>query len=129
MVNRKGEDFSSFVKIDTETGKISYSKTQDGFNERPAFKVPAEVWGVSLKSTEIAALQDGKAVFIADMTGFEGQKFDSWLKVNQNQAKLDFHNENPDAPKQTVNKTEKPNPPVSQKEEKPKTKNNKRRVS
>jgi hypothetical protein len=80
MVNRKGENFNSWVKIDKETGKISYSKTQDGFDEKPAYKIPAEVWGVTLKSTERAQLQDGKAVYIADMTGFNGKQFSSWVR-------------------------------------------------
>ena len=43
MVNRKGEDFSSFVKLDLETGRPSYSRTPDGFTERQEFKIPPEV--------------------------------------------------------------------------------------
>ena len=30
MVNRKGEEFSSFIKADLETGRLSYSRTPDG---------------------------------------------------------------------------------------------------
>ncbi len=47
MVNRKGEEFSSFVKLDLQTGRPSYSRTRDGFEERPDFKIPAELWGVT----------------------------------------------------------------------------------
>ena len=99
MINRKGEEFSSFVKIDTETGRISYARTENGFEEKPVFKVPHEVWGVSLTTTQRAELQDGKAVHITDMTGYNGQKFDSWLKVNEKQGKLDYYPENPDKPR------------------------------
>jgi hypothetical protein len=105
MVNRKGEEFSSFVKIDTETGIPRYSRTQDGFDERPAFKVPQEVWGVTLNTTERAQLQDGKALHVAGMTGMNGQKFDSWLKVNDRMGKLDYYNENPDRPRQNASQT------------------------
>ena len=38
MVNRKGEEFSSFIKADLETGRLSYSRTPDGFEQREDFK-------------------------------------------------------------------------------------------
>jgi hypothetical protein len=96
MTNRKGEEYSSFVKLDLETGRPQYSRTPDGFTERPEFKIPAEVWGVTLTATQRAGLQDGKAVLVKGMTGFDGNAFDSYLKVNYNQGKLDYYNENPD---------------------------------
>jgi hypothetical protein len=105
MVNRKGEEFSCFVKVDTETGIPRYSNTPDGFNERPAFKVPQEVWGVTLNTTERAQLQDGKPVYVADMTGVNGQKFSCWLKVNERMGQLDYYNENPDRPRQNASQT------------------------
>jgi hypothetical protein len=105
MISRKGEEFSSFVKIDTETGRISYSRTLDGFEEKPAYKVPQEMWGVAFTVTQRADLQDGKAVHITGMTGYNGQKFDSWLKVNQNQGRIDFYISNPDKPRLSENIT------------------------
>ena len=113
MVSRSGEEYSSFVKVDTETGRMSYSKTLEGFAEKPAFKIPQEVWGVKLKSTEIARLQDGKAVHVTGMKGYYGKEFSSWLKVNPNQARLDYYPENPDKPRhgetQTTAQTADPN--------------------
>lgn len=96
MINRKGEEFSSFVKLDLETGAPQYSRTPDGFGERPDFKIPAEVWGVTLTATQRASLQDGKATLVEGMRGFDGKEFSSYLKVNRNQGKLDYYNENPD---------------------------------
>lgn len=46
MINRKGEEFSSFVKLDMNTGRPQYSRTPDGFSERQAPIVPAEVYGM-----------------------------------------------------------------------------------
>lgn len=43
MVNRKGEEFSSFIKADLETGRLSYSCTPDGFEQRAEFKIPEKV--------------------------------------------------------------------------------------
>ncbi|EOA56121.1 hypothetical protein HMPREF1214_03349 [Bacteroides sp. HPS0048] len=75
MVNRKGEDFSSFVKLDLETGRPSYSRTPDGFTERQEFKIPPEVWGVTLTATQRGQLQDGKAVLVEGMKGYDGKRF------------------------------------------------------
>lgn len=99
MVNKKGDEFSSYVKIDTETGKINYAKEPDGFAQREQFKIPAEIFGVTLNVTQRAQLQDGKAVLVEGMKGFDGKEFSSYLKVNANQGKLDYYNENPDKPK------------------------------
>ena len=96
MINSKGEEFSSFVKIDTENGRISFSRTIDGFEEKPVFKIPEEVWGVKLPATKRAELQDRKAVHVIGMTGYNGQTFDAWLKVNERLGKLDYYPVNPD---------------------------------
>ena len=103
MVNNKGEEFSSFVKLNEKTGYPQYSKTPDGFNERPAFVIPPEVYGVSLKATERAALQDGKAIYLENLTGHNGQNFSSWAKVNVNRGMLEYFSYNPDQPRQTAN--------------------------
>lgn len=96
MVNRKGEEFSSFVKLDLETGRPSYSRTPDGFEQRQDFKIPAEVWGVSLSATQRGQLQDGKAVLVENMKGYDGKQFSQYVKANFNQGRLDYYNENPD---------------------------------
>lgn len=96
MVNRRGEEYSSFVKLDMQTGRVMYSKTPDGFEARAEFKVPAELWGVALTATQRAQLQDGKAVKIEGMVGYDGKVFDQYAKVNFNQGKINYYNENPD---------------------------------
>lgn len=99
MVNRKGEEFSSFVKLDLETGRPSYSRTPDGFEQRQEFKIPPEVWGVTLSATQRAKLQDGKAVLVEGMKGYDGKQFSQYVKANFNQGRLDYYNENPDRKK------------------------------
>jgi hypothetical protein len=106
MVNTAGEDFSSFVKLDANNGKPLFSRTEDGFNEKPAFKVPQEIWGVTPNTKERADLQDGKAIYLTNMTGVNGQNFSSWVKVNQRMGQLDFYPNNPDIPRQNAQQTE-----------------------
>ena len=96
MVNRKGEEFSSFIKADLETGRLSYSRTPDGFEQRAEFKIPAKVWDVELTRKQRANLQDGKAVLVEGIKGYDGKTISQYVKANFNQGRLDFYNENPD---------------------------------
>lgn len=96
MVNRKGEEFSSFIRADLETGRLSYSRTPDGFDQRAEFKIPAKVWDVELTRKQRADLQDGKAVLVEGIKGYDGKTISQYVKANFNQGRLDFYNENPD---------------------------------
>ena len=101
MINRKGEEFSSFVKLDLASGRPQYSRTPDGFNERQAPTIPAEVYGHLLSAQERANLQDGKAILVTGMKGPNGKPFDSYLKVNANTGQLQYFQENPDVRRNT----------------------------
>ena len=96
MVNRKGEEFSSFIKADLETGRLSYSRTPDGFKQRAEFKIPEKVWDVKLTRNQRADLQSGKAVLVEGIKGYDGKTISQYVKANFNQGRLDFYNENPD---------------------------------
>ena len=96
MVNRKGEGFSSFIKADLETGRLSYSRTPDGFDQRAECKMPDKVWDVELSRKQRADLQSGKAVLVEGIKGYDGKTISQYVKANFNQGRLDFYNENPD---------------------------------
>ena len=96
MVNNRGEEFSSFIKADLETGRLMYSRTPDGFEERAKFEIPKEIFGAKLSGQQRADLQSGKSVLVEGMKGFDGKSISQYVKLNSNQNKLDFYNENPD---------------------------------
>ena len=96
MVNNRGEEFSSFIKADLETGRLMYSRTPDGFEERAKFEIPKEIFGAKLSGKQRADLQSGKSVLVEGMKGFDGKSISQYVKLNSNQNKLDFYNENPD---------------------------------
>lgn len=102
MINRKGEEFSSFVKLDTVTGRQQYSRTPDGFNEQQAPQIPAEVYGHVFSAQERANLQDGKAVLVSDLKSANNKTFSSYLKVNANTGQLQYFQENPDLKRNTA---------------------------
>lgn len=106
MVNRKGEEFSSYIKADLETGRLNYSRTPDGFEQQESFKIPPELFGKTLTATQRAALQDGKAVLVEGMKGFGGSEFSSYVKMNSKRSQLDYFNENPDKPRNSQRNTQ-----------------------
>ena len=105
MINRKGEEFSSFVKLDMNTGRPQYSRTPDGFSERQAPIVPAEVYGHVFTAQERANLQDGKAILVSDLKSANNKTFSSYLKVNANSEQLQYFQENPDIRRNTTRRT------------------------
>ena len=105
MINRKAEEFSSFVKLDMNTGRPQYSRTPDGFSERQAPIVPAEVYGHVFTAQERANLQDGKAILVSDLKSANNKTFSSYLKVNANSGQLQYFQENPDIRRNTTRRT------------------------
>ena len=104
MVNRKGEEFSAFVKLNMTTGNPQYSRTPDGFNEQQAPRIPAEVYGHVFTAQEKANLQDGKTILISDLKS-NGKQFSSYLKVNPGSGQLQYFQDNPDIRRDTSRRT------------------------
>ena len=103
MINRKGEEFSSFVRQDMAKRKTAYTgghRTASTNEQAPA--IPAEVYGHLLSAQERANLQDGKAILVTGMKGPNGKPFDSYLKVNANTGQLQYFQENPDIRRNTA---------------------------
>ena len=104
MINRKGEEFSAFVKLNMTTGNPQYSRTPDGFNEQQAPRIPAEVYGHVFTAQEKANLQDGKTILISDLKS-NGKQFSSYQKVNPGSGQLQYFQDNPDIRRDTSRRT------------------------
>ena len=101
MINRQGQEFSSFVRLNMTTGYPQYSRTPDGFNEQQVPKIPAEVYGHVFTAQEKADLQDGKAILVSGLKGRGGKEFSTYMKVSPNTGALNFFQETPDRPRNT----------------------------
>ena len=117
MINRKGEEFSSFVKLDMNTGRPQYSRTPDGFSERQVPVVPAEVYGHVFTAQERANLQDGKAILVSDLKSANNKTFSSYLKVNANSGQMQYFQENPDIRRDTTRRAAQTDSTQSQQQE------------
>jgi hypothetical protein len=96
MTNNRGEDFSSWVKLNPDTGFPMYSHDQHDFSKQQAFKIPEVIGGKTLTATQRADLQDGKAVHLKDITDLQGNPYSPWVKLNPQGNGLTHYQENPD---------------------------------
>lgn len=104
MIGRNGEEFSSFVKLDMNTGRTMYARTPNGFSEQQVPRIPAEVYGHVFTAQEKANLQDGKTLLVEGLKN-NGQTFSSYLKVNPYSGQLQYFQENPDIRRDTSRRT------------------------
>lgn len=123
MTSFRGEDFSSYVRLDLQTGRPEYSHTLEGFDEKRRFEIPREVFGVTLSARQRADLQDNKAVLIEGMKGYGGKEFSQYAKLNQAGNKINYFDYNPDVKRDNSQKASQA-PAVKQAEE---TKQSKRK--
>lgn len=115
MVNRQGQEFSSYIKIDMESGRPQYAKTPDDFTHRQEFKIPAEIYGVVLTAQQRAKLQDGKSVLIEGMKGHDMKEFSAYAKVYNGGIRT--FPDDPDKPR-TAQRNTREATPAGQKQEK-----------
>lgn len=101
MTDQHGQDRSSWVKVDLQTGAVRYASDQNGFSEKAAFKIPSELYGVKPTAKQRAEMQDGKAVLIEGMKMNDGSTFSQWARVNKAGNGMEYFTENPDVRKET----------------------------
>jgi hypothetical protein len=66
---------------------------------RLVYQVPKEIRGVTLQPDERSLLRSEKSLFLTGMNGDNGEKFSSYVIMNNAKGKLEFYNENPDRPR------------------------------
>ena len=101
MTDYSGNIVDKFIKMHPESGKVMTSNFPDGFdeNQKPKLDIPKEMFGVKIKTSMRAQLQDGKAVELKGAVGTDGQPLPLWLKANRSNTGLNTFHSNPDVKK------------------------------
>lgn len=82
MIDRKGKEFSGYVRLNMETGQREIaSKPEDFGKVAQAPQIPDELYKAKLTPKQKGELQDGKSVFVKNMQGYDGEKFNAYAKV------------------------------------------------
>lgn len=100
MVNRKGEEFSAFVKLNMTTGNPQYSRTPDGSTSSRRRASRRKCTAMCSPRRRGQTSQDGKAILISDLKS-NGKQFSSYLKVNPGSGQLQYFQDNPDIRRDT----------------------------
>lgn len=117
MYKANGDKMDRYVQLDLDTGEVRYAvhledlhKTLDETMEKKEYVLPDEQSGHKFKPSEHADLRAGKTIKIEDMVGANGLPLGTrWLNADQKTGYLNYHTQDPDAPKQknTVEKAQK----------------------
>lgn len=102
MRSASGDLIDRYAKLNLENGNVQYGKTFKDFEksldefieQKP--KIPQDMYGHKFTTKEYQDLQNFKAVFINDFTGYDGKTFGSWLKVSKDTGRMGFYEQNPD---------------------------------
>jgi len=95
MTDRRGENWSSFAKLDMESGVVMYARDPGEFGQEANVPVPQKILGHEITASERAAFQDGKAVHIEGLQGVNGKTFDSWTTYNSRYGSFNYHDNDP----------------------------------
>lgn len=129
MIGRNHQEFSSFVKIDMETGEPMYSNNSENFERKQQFNIPDVIWGMEVTTKMRADLQDGKVLYLEGLKGFEGE-FNSYVRYNEKIGNLEYTSYDPTAKKnQQVDTGSPAQTPVSGQENTNKQEEPKKRTS
>lgn len=79
-----GELVPSYISIDRLTNETVSVPVK-------AIRIPDEVKSVRLTQEQKEALAEGKGVYVEDMIGRSGKKFDAAIQINADKRGLDFH--------------------------------------
>lgn len=79
-----GELVPSFISIDRLTNETVSVPVK-------AIRIPDEVKSIRLTQEQKEALAEGKGVYVENMIGKSGKKFDATIQINADKRGLDFH--------------------------------------
>ncbi|NDV69965.1 DUF3945 domain-containing protein [Dysgonomonas sp. 25] len=96
QLTQKGEEFSSFVRLQPGTGVVQRSQHQDGFSDEVKMQIPDTIRNVKISAKQRAEIQDGKVVEIKKATGYDGKPVPTFVQMNKNTGRLNYYNENPE---------------------------------
>ncbi|GHV00644.1 hypothetical protein FACS1894159_06780 [Bacteroidia bacterium] len=95
MLNRYGETYSSFVRLDMESGVPMYARHPDEFGQTAGVPVPQKILGQEITGQNRADLQEGKGVYLTGLQGMGGKAFDSWVTFDPHYGKVNYHDSDP----------------------------------
>jgi hypothetical protein len=92
MLSEKGREFNANIQINADRRGIEFIFDNDKLFNRQM------IGGVQLTDKPVEDLNAGKAIFVEDMKRKDGEKFSSFVKLDEGSGKPSYTRYNPDTP-------------------------------
>lgn len=110
MTSKSGKEFSSYVQVNADKKGVEFrfdqQPNQSQQNEQRQeqqqsneVRIPKKLLGVELSEKQRTNLQDGQTIYVSGMKDGQGQDFNAYVKVDNENSKLAFFKWNPDKSK------------------------------
>ncbi|MFR9543647.1 MAG: DUF3945 domain-containing protein [Rikenellaceae bacterium] len=100
MTAKSGKSFNASVQINAAERGITFRfdekrQVQQQSQGQDAVRIPNKLGGVQLTDEQRADLKKGEVVYIESLTDKKGDKYNAYVKVNEEKGKLDFYKWDP----------------------------------
>jgi hypothetical protein len=110
MTSKNGKEFSSYVQVNADKKGIEFrfdqqpnqSQQNEHRQEQPQYgevRIPKTLLGVELSEKQRTNLQERQTIYVSGMKDGQGQDFNAYVKVDNENSKLAFFKWNPDKSK------------------------------
>lgn len=110
MTSKGGKEFSSYVQVNADKKGIEFrfdqqpnqNQQNEYRQEQPQnseVRIPKTLLGVELSEQQRTKLQEGQTIYVSGMKDGQGQDFNAYVKVDNENSKLAFFKWNPDKSK------------------------------
>ncbi len=101
MTSKSGKSFNAVVQVNAAERGITFSfadelrRQRNLNNTEEGVKIPKKMGKVELSEELRDKLKKGEVIFVEGMVDKRGQKYNAYVKVNEEQGKLDFYRWDP----------------------------------
>lgn len=99
MTAKSGKPFNATVQISGSERGITFrfdqQQRQSQSQEPNGVRIPNKLGGVQLTDEQRSVLKKGDVIHVENMTDKKGQKYNAYVKVNNEKGKLDFYKWDP----------------------------------
>lgn len=96
MTNRNGKAFSAHLQVNADKKGLEFIFSEQAQSQQNNIQIPSKLGGVTLSEQQQADLKAEKTIYVEGLTDTKGEKYNAYIKVNQEKGKLDFFKWNPD---------------------------------
>ncbi len=102
MTAKSGKSFNANVQINAAERGITFrfdqqkqKQAQEQQQKQDGVRIPTKLGGVQLDDKQRGDLKKGEVVYVENMIDKKGERYNAYVKVNENMGKLDFYKWDP----------------------------------